>query len=98
MSTSERSSALTDLARLGFAHLGGNRRHRREPAGQRLEIKPGAADQDRHAILRMRLGECSAYIGHIASGGKIDRGIDVAVEPVRHARFLCFGWARGQDA
>ena len=31
-----------------------DRRHRRQPARQRLEIQPGAADEDRQAVLRAR--------------------------------------------
>ena len=41
----------------GLAHLGWNRRHRRKPARQRLKVKTGAADKDRHAILRAHFRE-----------------------------------------
>ncbi len=72
----------------GFADLGRDRRHRRQPTRQRLEIQAGAAGKNRQAILRAGFRQHLCRIGHPAAGGKIHRGIDMAIEPVRHPRLL----------
>ena len=70
------------------ADLGGNRRHRRQPARQRLEIQAGAAGENRQAILRADFRQHPGGIGHPAAGGEIHRGVDMAIKPVRNPRLL----------
>ena len=83
----------------GVAHLGRDRRHRRQPARQRLEIQPGAADEDRqHALPRApRPAPCAASATQ-APDGIIHRRVDMAVEPVRRARLLVRRRPRREDA
>ena len=67
-----------------FAYRRRNRRHRRQPPRQRLEIEPGAAHENRQAVLRPRLSQYRRGIGHPVPRGEIHRGVDMAIEAVRN--------------
>src|SRR3984893_18264464 len=82
----------------GFAHLRRNRRHRRQPPRQRLEIQAGAADENRQAVLPARFRQHLCRIGHPVTRGKIHPGIDVAIEPVRNLGLLIGRRPRRDDA
>ena len=80
------------------ADLGRRRRHRRQPLGQRLEVEPGAADQDRHAPCALGLVQRRAGILAPAPDRIVLGGIDMAIEPVRHPRLLRRARPRRDDA
>ena len=63
------------------------------PARQRLEVKAGAADEDRQAALRARLRQHDCGIGDPVPGGEVHGAVDMAVEPVRRLRLLLPGSA-----
>ena len=82
----------------GGADLRRDRRHRRKPLGQRLEVEPGAADQDRHAPGGAHLAQGRLDIREPAPDRIVLRRIDMAIEPVRHARLLLRRRPRRDDA
>src|SRR5712675_31708 len=89
------------LAGEPLAHAGADvdrdRRHGRESRCQRLEIEPGAADEDRHLADAGDLGERLAGVRHILADRIIHRGVHMAVEQMRHARLLGRAGARRDD-
>ena len=90
--------SLCTRARTCGADVGRHRRHRRQPRRQRLEIKPGAADQDWHAALRLRLVEHGGDVAQPLAGRIIHRRIDMTVQPVRRAALVLRRRSRGDDA
>ncbi len=81
-----------------LADLGRDRRHRRQAARQRLEVKTGAANKDRQAVLRPRLGQHPPRVRHPRARGIVHGCVDMAVEPVRHERLLLRRRPCGDDA
>jgi hypothetical protein len=81
-----------------LTNVRGDRRHRRQAAGERLEIKAAAADKNRQAAVRARLSKRGRGIGDPGAGGKIHAGIDMAIEPVRNTRLFLHHRPRRQDA
>jgi hypothetical protein len=78
-----------------MANIGGNRRHRGQTLGQRLEVKAGTADDDRGPVQRLRFVERRAHIDEPAADGIILRRIDMTVKAMGHARlFLDRGTGR----
>ena len=63
----------------------GHPRHLRKPLRERLEIKPGAADDDRQSALVTQFSENSAHVLHITADGIIDRAVHMAKEQMRRA-------------
>src|SRR6185437_10586040 len=95
----ERGDAFRLHARAhALAYIGGDLRHRRQANRQRLEIKPGAADQNRHTVLALRLLKHGREIAQPLAGGIVHAGIDMAVKPVRNARLVPRRRPRGNDA
>ena len=82
----------------GIAHFGRDRRHRGETARQRLEVQAGPADEDGQALFRARLRQHLGSIRHPGAGRKIDRCVDMAIEPVRRAGLLLHRRPRRDDA
>ena len=70
----------------------------RQSAGQRLEVKSGTADHDRHAAERCRLGQYRGDVADPAAHRVILRRVDMAIEPMRRARLLFGRRPRGDDA
>src|SRR4051794_32014706 len=68
-----------------------DRRHRRKSLRQRLEVEPGAADQDRYAAGGTRFIQHRLHVGQPASDRIVLGRIHVAIEPVRHARLFGHG-------
>ena len=92
-----RALALQPAADVG-SNIGRDRRHSGEPGGQRLEIKAGAADENRYAPLRDDVIECLFDVAAPAADRIILCRINKAIEPVRYALFLCRRWTRCNDA
>ena len=78
----------TEPSANAFANIWRDRRDRRKPARQCLEIEPAAAGENRQAGLRARLGKHARGIGDPDARGKIDGRVDMAVEPVRCVRLV----------
>ena len=89
------------FARKPRAYLGADlrrdRRHGGEPARQRIEVEAGAADDDGGSPAS-RVGERRRGFPAPAPDRIVLRRIDMAVEPVRRARFLVRRRPRGDDA
>ena len=75
-----------------------DRRHRRQPLRQRLEIQPGAADQDRYAPGGASLIQGRRDIREPAPDRIVLRRVHMAIEPVRHPRLLLRRRPRRDDA
>src|SRR6516165_8045828 len=80
-----------------IANFRPNRRHRRQAPRQRLEIEPGAADENRENAALARFGQRLCGIGEEGADRKIHRGIDVTVEVVRNHSLLLARRPRGED-
>jgi phosphoserine phosphatase len=80
-----------------FPYFRWNRRHRRQTLRQHLEIKPGAANENRENAPLARLSEGLFGLGEEGAGRKIHRGIDVTIEPVRNLSLLLPRRPRGED-
>ena len=65
---------------------------------QRTEIKTGAADHERRPILAAQLRQRHGRLGKPPAGRIVFAGIDMTVEPVRHAVFLLGRWPRRNNA
>ena len=81
------------------AHVGVDRRHRREALQQHLEIEPGAADDDGHAARCSRARAIArGRIRGIAPGRIGLAAADEAVERMRRPRLLLGRRPRREDA
>src|SRR5215211_2475823 len=95
----QRLGALTLQSRSqAGANVGRNGRDSGEAVGQRLEIKAGAADENRPPMFPVCLDESTLRVGEPAPDGIIIGRIDVAVEAMRGALLLVEQWARRDDA
>src|SRR5581483_10954595 len=81
-----------------LAYVGRDRRDGGETFGQRLEVEPGSADEDRGPASPPGLVERSAGLGEPCAGRVARCRGYVPVEPVRNPRLVFEGRPRGQHA
>jgi len=92
-----RALALQAAADVG-SDIGRDRRYSSEPGGQRLEIEPGAADQNRYAPLPDDVLECRSDVAAPTTDRVILRRINKPIEPVWYPLFLFRRWTCCNDA
>ncbi len=80
-----------------LADLGWNRRHRRQPSGQRLEVKAGAADENGQTVFGPRLAQNNRCVRNPRTGRAVYRRVAVAIQPMRRSRFILRRGTRGDD-
>ena len=81
-----------------LAHRVGHGRDVRQPVGQRPEIEPGAADEDRQRAVGRVAASTGRGIAALAADRVVHRPVDMAEEPMRRLRLLVRRRPRGQDA